>query len=921
MQKDLKSSQETNNINNINNPDPTKENQSETKAEILNNNLKQISIKENEIKDKKILTKSELLNKPKELLEFDVLSHFNENISRPDKNDLNNISQNSYYCINCKHSDCPFYDEKKHLIINRVKCLLYDSNFFDEIDSYISEALNFSYLKNEIKDNINNYVDKMKETLDKLRENKFNEIDVFFEENQKNFYKLKNEYINIRKNIEEYYEINKKFFNIELNQEKIDENKNIPSILNNNENNEKENCYIEDIDISSPNRDIENAVFLLNFELMNLCETKNLENIYYIKTIKKRIELFNTKIQSELDKDVNTIFKFINLDTKPEKYIENKYWDVEIRTKKYTEIINQFKETICDIYHRTGNLEKIKDLIDILDSKLKKNNKIIFGQKYFNKDKKTIEVNNLNLNNKENISNNEQRNTVNSRKRNNISATHKRTSSKAKSLKKYNTVRGKSSNKNKRNDNNIKNNIQTLTLSNDILLRNIIKNKNEKYNQTETNINNANNAQVNQKKLYQKMINFQNCIPDDIILDKRVIQRFFAYSISEIYKKNFEKIDVNNTDIYYNIMNKDNIYLNKEGQSKNLKDMNNKNINNNNKRGTSSKKYKFNNTNNTNNRLMPNYYTNRTKPNNRYDPNNNLEKEKFDIEKMDPSNQYNIKSVSYLSNYTNRYNSLKEIAKPIIGSNQIQLFFQKCQKIIRKTTSLNKEEHGYSLFPEGCRHILIENNLYIIGGTNHVRQPINIVLCYNILFGTLKRLQDMVFPHSYHTVEYLENFDSIICIGGENSNQCEIMDLENKKWIKLPNLNNPRGNANVYYNNLTSELFVLFGICGIMCEKINYSDSIEVLELKDIDKGWIIVDYYKTPGLNLKLNYCMTIPFTKEQLLIYGGSNMRSFSKNIYALFHMIKNECNKVDTQTMELIKLEEKKSRLVDLALTKLS
>ena len=921
MQKDLKSSQETNNINNINNPDPTKENQSEAKAEILNNNLKQISTKENEIKDKKILTKSELLNKPKELLEFDVLSHFNENISRPDKNDLNNISQNSYYCINCKHSDCPFYDEKKHLIINRVKCLLYDSNFFDEIDSYINEALNFSYLKNEIKDNINNYVDKMKETLDKLRENKFNEIDVFFEENQKNFYKLKNEYINIRKNIEEYYEINKKFFNIELNQEKIDENKNIPSILNNNEKDEKENCYIEDIDISSPNRDIENAVFLLNFELMNLCETKNLENIYYIKTIKKRIELFNTKIQSELDKDMNTIFKFINLETKPEKYIENKYWDVEIRTKKYTEIINQFKETICDIYHRTGNLEKIKDLIDILDSKLKKNNKIIFGQKYFNKDKKTIEVNNLNLNNKENISNNEQRNTVNSRKRNNISATHKRTSSKAKSLKKYNTVRGKSSNKNKRNDNNIKNNIQTLTLSNDILLRNIIKNKNEKYNQTETNINNANNAQVNQKKLYQKMINFQNCIPDDIILDKRVIQRFFAYSISEIYKKNFEKIDVNNTDIYYNIMNKDNIYLNKERQNNNLKDMNNKNINNNNnKRGTSSKKYKFNNT-NTNNKLIPNYYTNRTKPNNRYDPNNNLEKEKFDIEKMDPSNQYNIKSVSYLSNYTNRYNSLKEIAKPIIGSNQIQLFFQGSQKIIRKTTSLNKEEHGYSLFPEGCRHILIENNLYIIGGTNHVRQPINIVLCYNILFGTLKRLQDMVFPHSYHTVEYLENFDSIICIGGENSNQCEIMDLENKKWIKLPNLNNPRGNANIYYNNLTSELFVLFGICGIMCEKINYSDSIEVLELKDIDKGWIIVDYYKTPGLNLKLNYCMTIPFTKEQLLIYGGSNMRSFSKNIYALFHMIKNECNKVDTQTMELIKLEEKKSRLVDLALTKLS
>ena len=47
---------------------------------------------------------------------------------------------------------------------------------------------------------------------------------------------------------------------------------------------------------------------------------------------------------------------------------------------------------------------------------------------------------------------------------------------------------------------------------------------------------------------------------------------------------------------------------------------------------------------------------------------------------------------------------------------------------------------------------------------------------------------------------------------------------------------------------------------------------------------------------------------------------MRSFRQNIFALFHMIRSECNKVDTQTMELIKLEEKKSRLVDLALTKL-
>ena len=915
MQKEEKPVEEMNKINN--NPEQVKSNE-ENKEQIKDNLNTDLNQEKENIELQK---KSEILNKPKELIDFDVLPHFKENISRPDKNDLNKISNNSYYCINCKHSECLFYGEKKHLIINRAKCLLYDTHFFDKMEENINEALNYGQFKEEVKNNINEYIDKMKESLDKLKEKKFNEIDIFFEENEKNLIKLKKEYLTTRKNIEEYYQINKKFFNIELredkdkekNEEENDSNDKLNNIKNNNTNNDNNNLFIDDIDDSSPNRDIENTVFLLNFELMNLCETKNLEHFYYMKNIKKKIDYFNEKVKSNLIEDIKLISNLLNLDTVPLKYEENYYWDINIRTKKYTEIIQQFRETICDIYHRAGNLEKIKDLIDIFDSKLKKNNKIIFEQKYFSNEK-TSENNN----NKENICNNEQnRNTVNSRKRN-ISASHRRAASKAKSLKKFNTVRGKSSNKCKKGDNinniNIINNIQTLTLSNDILLRNIIKNKNEKYNKTDTHINVElnKNKNIENRKTNQKLINFQNCVNDDIILDKRVIQRFFAYSISELYNKHFAKIDLNNKDLYYKILNKDNIYLNKDGKNSTQKEINNKN-----KTRPSSNQKKGN--------KLVQYYMNRNRFN-KYDQynmnkiNNTNNIDTLDVERIDPSNQYNIKSVSYLSNYTNRYNSLKEIAKPIIGTNQIQLFFQKNQKIIRKTTSLNKEEHGYSLFPEGCRHILIENNLYIIGGTNHIRQPINIVLVYHILLGTLERLPDMVFPHSYHTVDYLENFDCIISIGGENSYHCEIMNLENKKWLKLPNLNYPRANANIYYNNLNSELFVLFGICGVMSDKINYSDSIEVLELKDIQKGWIIVDYYKTPGLNLKINYCMTIPFTKEQLLIYGGSNMRSFTKNIYALFHMSKNECNKVDTQTMELIKLEEKKSRLVDLALTKL-
>ena len=677
----------------------------------------------------------------------------------------------------------------------------------------------------------------------------------------------------------------------------------------------------------------------MNFELMNLCETKNLEIIELIKNLRIRLLLFNDTIQQDYLKDIDIISKFFDLGKKAEK-IDDYYWDIVMRTKKYSGMIQQFKETITDILHNAGNLEKIKDLIDIFDSKLKKNNKVIYDQNYFKE--------NNDMNNKTYRGPGSPNNDRSSRRRN-PSFSNTRSNSKSRLY----TQRGKSASRLKKVQTDskgqlLKNNYGTLTLSNDLGLMKLQENKNENL-KTEIGSPIKPQGNLEAKKstpfsVFHRALSFKNIAPEDIILDQRVLERFFAYSVSELFSKAFLPLDPED-EANYIAVNKDNVYLLRNlinrPNLKNILDPMNANMNNtqSNKskkpRGNSSKKNKnmSYNTNtltnkfgafniaNIKNAAIFNNLKNSPGFNNMFNNmkanNNNLDK--FDQDKFD-SSLYNVKSVSYLANYTNRYNSLKEIAKPIIGTNQIQLFMNN-QKIIRKTTSLNKEEHGYNLFPEGCRHILIEDNLYIIGGTNHVRIPISIVLEYNITSGALKRLSDLNTSHSYHTVEYLENYDSLLCIGGENSSSCEIMNLENKKWYKLPSLNIPRANANIYLNNITGEIFVLFGICGIISEKSNnYSDSIEVLVINDLSQGWLRIDYYKTPGLNLKVNYCMTIPFTRNQLLVYGGSNMRSFRQNIYALFHMIRNECIKVDTQTMELIKLEEKKSRLVDLALTKL-
>ena len=896
---------------------------------------------ENGLNEKDIEEKSKLLNKPKELLGFDVVSHFKENMSETEENSLGPITEKSYYCINCKHSQCPIFKEdmnqKEHLLIKRAKCLFYDKNFFDSLENTINEAFNYNQLKNGIKECFANSIDTLKNELDKIKEKKFSEIDSYFEENDKYLIDLKTKYYDVKKSIEDYYKTNKKFFNIHISKE----DNNDMNINNENETKAKNLSQIEsnnnksnnNDEVHSNNNDIENAIFLLNFEMMNLCETKNLEIINNLKQLRLKIDSFNDIIKEELTKSIEIINKFFTFEMKPEK-IDDYYWDIISRTKKYSEMIQQFRETITDILHSTGNLDKIQDLIDIFDSKLKKNNKVIFGQDYFNDNNNETYCR---TSRGQKNSNNEK-----SGRRRNPTLSHSRTNSKSK----LSTQRGKSANKFKKAPNIrkgylLKNNIGTLTLSNDLGIMKSQQNKNENL-KTEIGSPIKTQGNLERKKttpnsVFHKNLTFNNASPEDIILDQRVLERFFAYSISELFSKNFIPLDPED-ESNYTTLNKDNIYLNRNKSnitsSKSTLNGNNANINNsknikNKAKGNCINK-KNKNINNSSvgnlkgSNLLSNLKNNVGINNNAYNNINNninvsnlgkMEPEKFD------SNLYNIKSVSYLANYTNRYNTLKEIAKPIIGTNQIQLFSPPHQKIIRKTTTLNREEHGYSLFPEGCRHILIEDYLYIIGGTNHVRVPISIVLEYQISTGALRRLSDLNTPHSYHTVDYLEKYDALICIGGENSSACEIMNLADKKWHRLPSLNTPRANSNTYLNNVTGELFVLFGICGIKSEKINnYSDAIEVLVLNDISQGWIKVDYYKTPGLNLKVKYCMTIPFTKNQLLIYGGSNMRTFSQNIYALFHMIKNECNKVDTQTMELIKLEEKKSRLVDLALTKL-
>ena len=830
---------------------------------------------ENNNSDNNIILKEKI----DELKYFDAVSHFKENIIHFNKNCSEPIKDYSYYCFTCKHSvcnECGAFDHKEHLLIQRKSCLNYDNSFFNDISKVIEDGIGLDRKKAQIKKDIKNSISLLKNELDNIEKNKLKEIDTFFDELKQNYINLKKNFLNTKTCIENYYKINQKFFNLNIksNNEQGNQENNEVDLANSikkkksgltNFNTIERYNYLKNNEISD-NKDLDNTIFLMNFELMNLCDNKNLQILDLSNQINTRIK----NISNLIDQTTNYIlgeFKTNYLNFKENSVVtkfDDFYWDIKIRCDKFNENISRFKETISDIYKRNHSFDKLKDLLSFFDSKNKKGKDVLFNQQYFIKQNNDLTSINPDMGKLMSQKLNKSLRKIRSTSKNKFNGQYSNTASTFKTRDNANS-KDKVILRNNQNgiDKYTKYGYKTMNSDSKIDLKTINNNTNL------DSLNTLNNECLN--KILKK---------EDVILNQRVLQRFFAYFVMDFYSKYFKLIKPSEEENNMIPEDSENIYY-KSNLSKNKQSSNN----------NSAKKKLGNSKNaksslNTNPKLM----------------------------------KKNTRSASLLANYTERYMNLKEKAKPLIGTNYIQFYDPATTRISRTQVPLQKEIYGYNVFPDGCRHILVENKLYITGGADNCGYPINIVLMFDVENGNLEKIGNLNDNHAYHSIEYLDNFDSLIVIGGENSNSCEIMDLDSKRWNRLPSLNRPRANANIYYNNVTSDLFVLFGMEGKMDKNIKNIDIIEVLELNDIVSGWMMVDYYKSVGLDLKISYCLTLPFTRDKLLVYGGSTARSLERRIFALFDMIKNEVIKVDSQTMDLIKLEENKIRSFDKALEKI-
>ena len=252
-----------------------------------------------------------------------------------------------------------------------------------------------------------------------------------------------------------------------------------------------------------------------------------------------------------------------------------------------------------------------------------------------------------------------------------------------------------------------------------------------------------------------------------------------------------------------------------------------------------------------------------------------------------------------------------DLAKPIPGKAEIQVYDRKTNVLVKRNIKFDKNKHKYLYFLTGCRCVLIKDKLYIFGGVDKENNITKIAWVYYIKENELKPMPEMIHPHAYHAVEFLEYYKSIVVIGGQNCTFCEIYDMKTGIWKDLPPLKIPRAHCILYLDKITHILYAFFGILGKIAEKNNnFSDALESLEFKKLALGWQRVDFNNRTDISFRTGISQLLSLNPDMILVYGGSCMREFVKKS-AVYVLPKQEMVKIDNKMFNEIREASKKSK----------
>ena len=281
----------------------------------------------------------------------------------------------------------------------------------------------------------------------------------------------------------------------------------------------------------------------------------------------------------------------------------------------------------------------------------------------------------------------------------------------------------------------------------------------------------------------------------------------------------------------------------------------------------------------------------------------NILKKNYKIKKMFENNL----------NIPDNYENIIYKAKPIPGTVEVAIYDKKNIILNKRIIKFEKNKHKYNNFLHGCRSVLIKDYLYIFGGVDSENKSTKIAYVYYIQTNELKLMPEMLCSHAYQSVAFLDYYKSIIIIGGENNSACELYDMTTGLWKRLPNLNVPRALSNLYLDKFTHSIYTFFGIVGHYSQKNNFTDVIEVLDLKRLALGWNKIIYENKAEMDFKSGYNQILELNKDMILIYGANNIRDFVKKA-AVYLLNKMQIVKIDNNIFKEIKENSKNKKILE-------
>ena len=263
------------------------------------------------------------------------------------------------------------------------------------------------------------------------------------------------------------------------------------------------------------------------------------------------------------------------------------------------------------------------------------------------------------------------------------------------------------------------------------------------------------------------------------------------------------------------------------------------------------------------------------------------------------------KSLSELFDKTsieNQYYS-NLVIKVIEGGDEIHIYNKQDKKLEKRKVEIDIKTFNTKVFYRGCRWYHLQGKIYICGGKDFNGDKV-LFMVYNIKDKKLHRLMDMKYPRSFHTLAYYENLRSLIAIGGENNNTCEMYDFYLNIWNDFPELNYSRAMSNFVVNEEGTLGYSMFGVVGDIVN-MQLTDVIEVIDLIDLNKGWFKLEYKNCTGIDIKMKEVKVNLLPHNKALIYGGSEIRSLTYTTYLVLDFNNLKMNKLDDKEGEMLRM----------------